>query len=267
MTPPEAFRQAFVSGRAAWTGVTLAEDAFCRWAEGVGVDELTRHGGDLYLACACAAGDPVALAHLDTRFLATIVGQAGRVALTPQLADEVRQELRLRLIGGRGAGIGSYRGHAPLAIWVRVCATRIALRLASGPAHRALDAGLLRRLVAAGGDPEALVARAEHHRTLKEALETCFAALEPRDKTLLRLHYLDGLGLDELAVMLRVHRATVARRLAAIRRRVIGELAAQVTFTAGTTPSETNSLLRHVQSDIRLSLHRLLGEEQGQGGR
>src|SRR5439155_11590326 len=82
-----------------------------------------RCGEDLYLACALARGDAAALAELE----AVVIPAAERgLRLADDARREIMQILREKMLV-RG-GIASYDGRAPLAIWLRVCAARLALR-------------------------------------------------------------------------------------------------------------------------------------------
>jgi RNA polymerase sigma-70 factor (ECF subfamily) len=73
------------------------------------------------------------------------------------------------------------------------------------------------------------------------------------------MHFVDGMNIDEMALVFRVHRATVARWLVSIRREVLTELCRRVSSHLRTSSSEFKSLVRLVRSDVRLSLRRLLG--------
>src|SRR5262249_13816469 len=78
---------------------------------------------DLYLACGCARGDRAALATLESATLPVVIRAVARLG-----ADDVLQMLRTQMLVGPSPGITAYDGRAPLAIWLRVCATRIGLR-------------------------------------------------------------------------------------------------------------------------------------------
>jgi hypothetical protein len=50
------------------------------------------HGDDLYLACACAAGQPLALAAFDRQFLGGELNRVlARITSAPAVVEEVRQ--------------------------------------------------------------------------------------------------------------------------------------------------------------------------------
>jgi RNA polymerase sigma-70 factor (ECF subfamily) len=98
---------------------------------------------------------------------------------------------------------------------------------------------------------------------LREALEASMGALEARDRMLLKLHYLDGASLDRLAVFSGVHRATVARWLAELRRRIIAEVGTYLGARFGTRPSELRSLWRLYGAEVQVSLSRILASPAG----
>jgi RNA polymerase sigma-70 factor, ECF subfamily len=182
--------------------------------------------------------------------------------LTSDQADELRQQLRVTLLTGEQPKIGTFRGQGPLGAWVQVCAVRLALRIGSAKNKLVLpDASLLDELVSRDADQELLAAKSRYRDTFQSALEECFLGLNARQKTLLRMHFLDDMNIDEMGLVFRVHRATIARWLVAIRREVLEQLCRKVSINLRTSSSEFLSLVRLVRSDVRLSLRRLLEEE------
>jgi RNA polymerase sigma-70 factor (ECF subfamily) len=260
----EAINAAHEAGRATWPQVNLPLEGFERWARAADVDveALVSRGDELYLVAACVARHPAAIGAFEKRFLAGLSTNVGRVSLTTDQADELRQQLRVALLIGDQPKIGTFRGQGPLGAWVQVCAVRLALRLGSNRSRMLMpDTGLLEELVSRDADQELLAAKARYHDTFQSALEECFVALDGRQKTLLRMHFLDGMSIDEMGLVFRVHRATIARWLVAIRREVLESLCRKVSMRLRTTSSEFNSLVRLVHSDVRLSLRRLLAEK------
>jgi RNA polymerase sigma-70 factor (ECF subfamily) len=251
------------AGQAVWPQVSLDAGAFARWAldAGVSLDALTNRGEEMFLVAACVAQQPEALEAFEKSFLAGLTSNVGRVVLSRDQVDELRQQLRVSLLMGPTARIGTFRGQGPLGGWVQVCAVRLALRLGANR-HRMLmpDVDLLDQLVSRDADQELLAARSRYRDTFQAALEECFVALAPRQKTLLRMHFVDAMNIDEMALVFRVHRATVARWLVSIRRDVLAELCRKVSSNLRTSSSEFRSLVRLVRSDVRLSLRRLLGD-------
>jgi RNA polymerase sigma-70 factor, ECF subfamily len=103
---------------------------------------------------------------------------------------------------------------------------------------------------------------AERHRVaFQEALQESLATLTTREKTLLRLHFLDGMNIDELGVVFRVHRATVARWLVAVRTRVLDKVREKLSLELGSSPSEAQSLVRLLRSEVQVSIRRILDDD------
>jgi len=99
---------------------------------------------------------------------------------------------------------------------------------------------------------------AEHVAT---ATREALATLSPRARTLLRLHHLDGLTVDDLGRMYNVHRATAARWLAAAREAVFDETRLRLEATLGIGEDSVVSIVRLVQSQLVLSMRRLLASQ------
>ncbi len=260
-----AIADAYRAGRTAWPAVQHGEEAFGRWVveQAIDVPALQAHGADLFLASACATGDPSAIAAFEHCFVSGIKLAAARVALPPQLLEELEQNLRVRLLTGAQPRIARYRGAGPLGAWVRVTASRLALHLKQdADRHRDSDAQLIEALAASGVDPELAAAREQHRETFRAELERCFVDLPTREKALLRMHFLHRMGLDQIASVLKVHRVTVSRWMAVTRRRIFSCLCARLSLHVDRS-SEMASLIRLLRSDIELSIHRLLDAPEG----
>jgi RNA polymerase sigma-70 factor (ECF subfamily) len=267
MTFEEALPRALEAGRKAWPEVRLTAAQLERWAREAGVEPeaLLARGDDLYLVAGCVSQQPEALAAFERTFLAPIDGRAGRVSLSSDQSDELKQSLRMHLLGPPLAKIRSFRGKGPLRAWVHVAAVRQALRIvtggASNPAAPGSDTRMLDELVSGEADQELVALKSRYQEAFQQALEESFAALSDREKTLLRMHFLDGLSIDEMAPVFRVHRATVARWLVALRRGVLEQMSRKISLTLRTSSSEFSSIVRLVRSDIRVSVGRILDPE------
>ena len=78
------------------------------------------------------------------------------------------------------------------------------------------------------------------------------------ERAVLKLHYLDGLSIDEVGVAYRVSRATAARWLAKARARVVDETQRRLSEKLGRSAPNADSLLAMVQSELHLSLSRII---------
>jgi RNA polymerase sigma-70 factor (ECF subfamily) len=252
---------AYDRGRIAWPQVVLDRRRFAaRLAE----SDDARHVEDLYLATACAANLPAALAAFERSFLVDVPLFIARIDSSPQVAADLQQALREHLLvapAGQRPRIAEYSGRGPLRGWLRVTAVRKLhhLRRTERPTT-ALEAAALDRLTAADPDPERALLEARHRRDFEHALRVAMQALTSLDRALLRLHVVDGRSIDELCLMQGVHRATVARRLQRLKRRIFDDAIELVGLRLGIDADETESLLAAVGSHIDVSLSPLYEE-------
>jgi RNA polymerase sigma-70 factor (ECF subfamily) len=241
---------AYARGRAAWPAIELPRDAFACASPA--------HAEDAYLAQACARGLAPAIAAFETRFVPEIDRFLAGVERDPAVVAEVRQLVRARLLVGDGGPprIGEYAGAGRLGSWLRVVTVRVhANHLRGRRVHVPFDEADHAPLLIA---PELAALRERHRADLEAALRLAFEALPARDRTLLRFHYLDGLTLEQLAAMYAVHRATVARWLAAARERVVDAAAAELRTRIGIADDELSSWLGLLQSGLDVSLSGIL---------
>jgi RNA polymerase sigma-70 factor (ECF subfamily) len=253
---------AFATGRSSWPGISLDEARFAQRIATMGIEPQTleQRAGDIYLAIACVESDPVALGFFERTFLGAVSRQLGRVVLSPEEEDELRQRLRIKLLVGPMAKIREYKANGPLGAWVRVCALRLALDLTAAPeVLKKNDTQALDTLMAATTGGEVLLDAERHREPFHAALQEALAALTTKDKTILRLHFLDGMNIDSLGLMFQVHRATVARWLVAIRTGVLQHVRQRLALDFGTSASEAQSLVRLLGADVQLSIQRILG--------
>jgi RNA polymerase sigma-70 factor (ECF subfamily) len=260
----EIVDQAYEAGVAAWPGVALSRTDFDDRVRLMQVepDNLQARGADLYLAIACAGQNAAAVGQFERTFLAALPRQLGRVALTTHEEDELRQQVRVKLLVGPNPKILEYKGSGPLGAWVRVCALRMALDYKSSPEQaKRGDNDALDALVGGTVAAESMLDTEHHREAFHEALQDSLAMLTAREKTLLRLHFIDGMNIDALGTVFQVHRATVARWLVAIRTRLLEDVRRKLSLEIGASSSEAQSLVRLLRSEVQVSIQRILGDE------
>lgn len=103
--------------------------------------------------------------------------------------------------------------------------------------------------------------RAKYVAELKRAIHDAFAALEVRQRNLLRQHILDELTIDDLARLYRAHRATCARWLADARAELGKATRKRLIASLGIDRDDVDSLLRFLDSDIELSISRMMRDK------
>jgi len=254
------------AGRAAWPAVTLSDDAIATRLVARVIDDPGMHleelrDGDLYLAFALASGNAAAVKAFEESLVPQIDVALRRLRLAGGTGDEVKQALRVELLAGPDAKIGDYAGRGDLAAWLRISATRKALKIAKrADREETLDEILLDHWPggAAASNPAQKHMRSTYTAELKKAIREAFAALEVRQRNLLRQHILDELTIDDLAKLYRVHRATCARWLADARADLGKQTRKRLVASLGTPGDELESLLRFLDSDIELSISRIL---------
>ena len=252
-TQAMAARSLYLQGRDAWPQISVAETDF---EAAAGKLPSSIDGAELYLACACAAGDTSAIRAFEARYFACIPGITRRLRLPDDDAHEIAQTLRQRLfVGGDRAGVLAYAGGGKLAGLVQVAATRVALNLRRGRQRIADE--VTSEVSVEGNDA---FAKAEYREHIKQAIETAAAALEPRDRTLLRLHLVERSSIDDVAALYRVHRATAARWITAAREALVARTRAGFLAATKLESHEETALASFVESQLTLSLSRILGE-------
>ncbi len=212
------------------------------------------HAEDLYLACACALGDGAAVVELAERFVGRCRATVARVDSSQTFVDDALAALLQRLTVAERAGaaprIAEYAGRGPLLYFVRTAASFVAVDLAraQGRGHEPLDEAALGEAVGPSAELQAL--RAEHGPAYQEAFDAAVKALHPRDRTLLRMHFLEGVGIDALGTLYRVHRSTAARWVQLARDALWVATRSELTARLRLRPSQLESLIQSLQSNL-----------------
>lgn len=284
----QALRSLWEAGRAAWPGVPLDEAELGRHvlAHAAAAEDrrayLRRAQGDgLYLCCACALGVPEAMAALEARYLAQVPQLIGRLRPSDDLIEEVKQRLRIKLLpltprggaaaapaegargGLQGGKIGEYSGEGTLGSWLRVVALREALSLLRRRGELPLPEREQRgddALLGQDGDPELRLMKERYREDFQQAFQDALRALSAEQRNLLRLHFVDGMNIDQFGAMFQVHRATAARWLQAAREAIFDETRRLLGERLRLRPQELDSVIRLVRSQLDVSIARILKE-------
>jgi RNA polymerase sigma-70 factor (ECF subfamily) len=274
-----ALRELLDACSATWPALTLDSTRFLRYVADRIDDKAdvvsalnSLHGPDLYLAFGCASGDARALSAFEERFLPEVAGYIGQIDRSPTFVDEVRQALREKLlVAGHAEGggvqrpkIAEYTGRGALGAWLRVSSVRTALNMRRGVKREiaAPENENTPELRAPGIDPELDYLKTRYKAEFKEVFKTTLESLSSDERTVLRLHYLDGLTLDQIAVAYRVHRSTAARWLAQSREKIVDETKRLLQQRLRANPAEIESLLAVVKSQLDVSIYKFLNKEE-----
>jgi len=182
---------------------------------------------DLALATACVEGDRAALDLFAREHLARIPEFVRKVDASAPFGDDARQAVAAKLLGTVDAPgkLALYTGRGPLGAFVRVAAVRHALNQKRDERGTSPEPDLDAMAGAAHASSADLeVLKSKHADDVRRALAHAVGSLDPPDRLALRLHYVDGLSLEEVGRACRVSRATAARMLSRARWHVRGEL-------------------------------------------
>jgi RNA polymerase sigma-70 factor, ECF subfamily len=221
---------------------------------------------ELLLAWACARGAPRAVAALRDQHHERMRAAARRAG-PEHLVDDVLQRVMTKLMvaeAGRSPAIAAYAGRGSLVAWLEVTTTREmrnAIR-AEAPIRKATEGGdvdaLLDQAVDQNGDGELAHLKQLYRGHFKAAFEQAFAELDPRERTLLRHEHLDGLDGAQIGALYGVHKATVSRWRAQAREGILRRTRHHLEREARLSPNELDSVMRLIQSQLHVSLTRVL---------
>jgi RNA polymerase sigma-70 factor (ECF subfamily) len=255
----EMLRQA----HAAWPELVVPDAEFIAYVAARLPEDVPLHTlctSDLYLALACANGDARAVAAFERHCIDAIDGTLTRLSADGEVIGEVKQRLRCTLLVGDGKppAITTFSGRGNLRAWVRVIAVREALALMRAPRKgTSLEDALLEERVLPDDDPELTFLKGTYREAFKSAFAAALGQLGDRDRTLLKQQLLDGLSIDELGALYRVHRATAARWLEQARQHLIEDTLARMRKQLHVQPEELDSILRLIRSQLDMSLNGL----------
>jgi RNA polymerase sigma-70 factor, ECF subfamily len=215
---------------------------------------------DADLAAACASGDQEAIAALDARLPALLRPVLARLGVARSDDDEILQRVRVALFTAGPSGqsaLADYSGRGSLRAYLRAIAVKLALKKIEREERAAGDP--IEEILAGGDDsPELAVLKARCRGELRAAFAVAIEELDERQRTLLRQHHVDGLSIDVLARLHRVHRATAARWVASARAALLRGVRRYFAGPTGLDRAELDSLVALVRSRLDLSLSRLL---------
>jgi RNA polymerase sigma-70 factor (ECF subfamily) len=254
-----------------WPAVKLSFDEFCRHLEALGwVGEVPPDASGLYLCRACLLNVEGAWETIDREFQGAMRAAIRRVDASEEFVDETLQLVRHRLLSGESPKIGTYKGQGALAAWLRMLARRIAIDEAKARGRRRLRAAELATRLEAfvehprDNSPDKALLRHRYANLVAQALSSVLKSLPVRDRSVLRLHYVQRQSIDDIGRIYAVHRATAARWLASCRAQIVEELQKALKRELGPLQAgEFDSLVGSVQSGIDLSITSLLGLPDG----
>jgi RNA polymerase sigma-70 factor, ECF subfamily len=221
---------------------------------------------DLYLAVACATGNPAAITAFTCRHTARLQDYLRRFSDSSDLIDEVRAKLEDKLLlseGGFLPRIAQYEGRGPLGSWVTVAAKRCLLSIlrARGRAPRTDPIEGLWDLWSTV--PSSAHSQSQQYAaTIKESLRQAIHSLTVRERTILRLSIIENVSLSQIARMLSINQSTVSRAFHGSLDKVNEEVRNRLKALHGMQDSEIESVVRDLRSRADLSLSRMFADTE-----
>lgn len=257
--------QLFEAARAAQPLLTLDQAAFVAFLEErpERLNAPIERAGELALVFACTRGDATALRILDDEYLARVPAR-----LLKRRKDddtEILQILRIKLLIPDASGrvkIDEFTGRGALSRWLRIAATRVALN-EDRRRWREVDVGLDEAAAlassAAAGDLEIEYLKRRYHAEFKAAFTSALDTLDLRSRNILKQHYLDGLTMDAIGTIYRVHRITIVRWISRARGDLATATRAELTHRLKVDTNDLESILRLIDSQFELSFRAFCG--------
>jgi RNA polymerase sigma-70 factor, ECF subfamily len=213
----------------------------------------TVRAAELRVASACLAGD-VAAQQILGDILNSVPKWIRRIDSRPEFAEDVRQEAFHILVADTPhPQLLRYSGKGALGAFVRVVATRLALHWKRLPDVRQ-HADIPDSLASHEEHPEIALLRRRHADEFSAAFKASLAVLPLDERNILRLHYIDGLTIEQVGTAYGVSRATAARMLARARAHVAREAQARLAERLGANSPGAATLLALVESQLGASI-------------
>ncbi|HEX4404102.1 MAG TPA: sigma factor-like helix-turn-helix DNA-binding protein [Polyangia bacterium] len=256
----------YALARAAWPQIEVTLDWFFTHARAVAALEiLDERPADFYLACAAARGNAAAIGAIECEYLTRAANRLRHRGASTDDVDEALQVTRERLFVGPNPKISAYTGATPLAQWVQLVALRAAIDLRRSRGARPEQPNAVPNVegaVSPGPDPAATLLKRTYRVEFERALQTEIRALEPRDRTILRLYLLEGVSVEKIATMRDVHRVTVARWLWRASEQMLTGVRRYFRDHHGLVPKECDSLVNLVRSQLTLDWSHIFDASQ-----
>lgn len=256
----EALAQGISEAGRDWPDVEVPLEPFLahvreRWEAAPDAGRSAARVKDLFLAFACALGDPAALRRFDVLVLGQAAAALRRMRKGDDFVDEALQRAREHLLvgGEKGPRIAGYGGAGSLTGWARVVAVRVALQMARerGAADEEIDQ---ESPDPAPPDLVALRVRALYGEWLKLAIEDALRTLDPADREILALLFKESLTMSEVGERLGVNKSTISRRVSTIRSVVFDKLQRRARDELRLQGTEYASLLGQLRSQLDITL-------------
>jgi RNA polymerase sigma-70 factor (ECF subfamily) len=220
------------------------------------------HLRDLALAHACARGNEVAWSEFLREFRQPMLQAAIAITRSPSAGEELADSLYAELFGltqregVRSSPLASYSGRGALMGWLRAT---LAQRHVGQHRRTHREDPLEEEDYPA--TPTQAAPEPHHLARLSSAVREVLSALPAEDRFLLSAYFLDGHTLLEIATLLRVHEATVSRRIGKLTRQLHKQLLKRLE-ACGMSRRAAQEALGTDPRDLSLNLRNVLQPSQ-----
>jgi RNA polymerase sigma-70 factor, ECF subfamily len=249
----DAVGAAIERARAAWPDFAVDEARFAERLRQSNepIDEVS----DLYLAFACAHGEPSALATLDRVYFAQLRGPLAKMGLDNSGIDDTLQAMHEELLAAKDPKILGYAGRGPLRAWLRSVAARTGLSLIKKtPRHDELDD---RAHAPVAGDLELAYMKKTYGEVFQRAFRDALDGLDAADRLLLKQRFRHRMNVEDLGELHAVHASTISRRVEAARDRLVKATRAAMMRELAVGRADVSSILRMIESELDITLSTL----------
>jgi RNA polymerase sigma-70 factor, ECF subfamily len=227
--------------------------------QGTELDSL--FGVDFYLIVAVLKGDRYALVQFEQLYLVNLEGSLRRwsATLSEEAASQVREALFLAT-ERRPAKLMQYAGIVPFGAWLDLVARRTLISLGRKKQLPVDGGDALLAVEGEGGaaSPEQRALAERHGGDFRAVIADACAALSQAERDILRWHVVEGLGIDAIAPMLGVHRATAARMIHRARSVLRAHARDRLRTKLNVGESSLDSLFAELRTDVDLTVSRVL---------
>ncbi|MCA9639983.1 MAG: sigma-70 family RNA polymerase sigma factor [Polyangiaceae bacterium] len=222
-------------------------------------DALSDDGlAEVLLVAALMEHDPGAQSYFERAILDVVAPALAPMKLGSELGDDIRQQVAEKLLLPQDGVLllERYAGDGRLRGLVKVMAVRSAIsHTRKAKPERNVDLSDLQ-----AGDIEWELERLKHgyRSAFRQAFAAALSGLSARDRNILRLHHFGGLSVEQVGEIYGVHRGTATRWIARIREDLLKATKAQLAGELGLTALDVESVMRLIQSQLDVSVERLL---------
>lgn len=266
----ELAQSAWQEGARAWPQIELSEAVFqaflsrtlrSKYADSGDTSEPSGHAPDpaeLFLICACLERRSGAFEAFQARYLAASRPATSRMGLSAAMtadAEQIACEKLFVASPDHEPKILDYVGQGNLAVLVRVIVVRTAVSLLRKHKREVLrDDDDFAPLHDELSDPALDLIRSDFKKEFAPAFAESLKTLSERDRNFLRLRFVEGLPVDQIGRLYRVHRVTASRNLSRIRRSLRDETRSRLGKKLKLTPETLDSFMRLVDSRLEVSI-------------